>query len=63
MNYYEADRQLLEAQEQYRVACEYLTKLICDPGATGYGVQVARAVVDKMELNVLKLTRAFNEKY
>ena len=63
MNYYEFNTAIIDAQYQYKEAAKHLTKLICDINAVSSAVELAKAVVNKMEYNLAKLTSDFNAKY
>lgn len=63
MTYFEYDRAILNAQEQYKFAAQELTKLVLDPYGHSKAVQLAKAVLNKMECNLTELTKEFNAKY
>jgi hypothetical protein len=63
MTYYDHDRAILEAKEQYRFAAYKLAEVIGDKGSTDNAVELHKAVLSRMELYLVKLVKDFDAKY
>ena len=63
MNYYEHDRAILEANEQYRFAAAKLADIIGDKLSTDNAIELHKTVLSRMEFYLVKLVRDFNAEY